>query len=49
VRDIDSLAYPAHICRLAFVGMFFHDGFLQDAFAQWDFSRYPAGYCFADV
>jgi hypothetical protein len=37
VRDIGSLAYPARLCRLAFVGMFFHDGFLQDAFAQWDF------------
>ena len=34
VRDIGSLAYPARLCRLAFVGMFFHDGFLQDAFAQ---------------
>jgi hypothetical protein len=49
VVDIGSIAYPALLCRLAFVGMFFHDGFLQDAFAQWDFSRYPAGYCFADV
>ena len=49
VRDIGSLAYPARLCRLAFVGMFFHDGFLQDAFPQWDFSRYPAGYYFADV
>jgi hypothetical protein len=35
--NICSLAYPAPFCRLAFVGMFFHDGFLQDAFAQWDF------------
>jgi hypothetical protein len=37
VRDIDSLAYPARLCRLAFVGMFFQDGSLQDGFAQYDF------------
>ncbi len=37
VVDIGSISYPAPLCRLAFVGMFFHDGFLQDAFAQWDF------------
>ena len=34
VRDIGSLAYPARLCRLAFVGMFFHDDCLRDAFAQ---------------
>jgi hypothetical protein len=49
VMDFGSLVYPACLCRLAFVIMFFHDGFLQDAFPQWDFSRYPAGYYFADV
>ena len=34
VRDIGSLEYPACLCRLAFLGMFFQEGFLQDAFAQ---------------
>ena len=34
VMDVGSLAYPARLCRLAFVGMFFHDDCLQDAFAQ---------------
>ena len=34
VRDIGSLAYPAGLCRLAFLGMFFQDGFLQDGFTQ---------------
>jgi hypothetical protein len=34
VRDIDSLAYPACLCRLAFLGFFFQDGFLQDVFAR---------------
>ncbi len=34
VRDIGCLAYSACLYRLAFVVMFFHDGFLQDAFAQ---------------
>jgi hypothetical protein len=34
VSDICSLAYPACLCRLAFLGMFFQDGSLQDGFAR---------------
>ena len=34
VMDVGSLAYPARLCRLAFVGMFFQDGSLQDGFTQ---------------
>ena len=49
MMDFGSMSYHDLLCRLAFVGMFFHDGFLQDAFAQWDFSRYLAGYCFFDI
>ncbi len=37
MMDFGSMSYHDLLCRLAFVGMFFHDGFLQDAFAQWDF------------